>query len=133
MHFYTVSIEGKKHLFRQYEIFNRDTFLSFLKIIHSKFPKCYLFMDKASPHYRSKEVTKVFWRKQGYTNSCISSNYIKSPEFMVIEEIWNIAKRDLFILRYYPSYADLKNKISQYFRTKKIYSNMRNYLLRDLR
>jgi hypothetical protein len=38
----------QKQLFRQYAKFNTDTFLDFLKIIHSKFPKCYLFMDKAS-------------------------------------------------------------------------------------
>ena len=50
--FGTISNEGKQ-LFRQYDKFNSDTFLSFLKIIHSKFPKCYLFMDKALPHYRS--------------------------------------------------------------------------------
>ena len=39
---------GGKQLFRHYDKFNGDTFLEFLKIIHSKFPKCHLFMDKAS-------------------------------------------------------------------------------------
>ena len=57
--FGAISLDGK-HLFRQYDIFNSDTFLDYLKLIHSKFPKCYLFMDKASPHYRSKKVSKVF-------------------------------------------------------------------------
>jgi len=52
-------LEGKQ-IFRQHDRFNGDTFLSFLKIIHSKFPKCYLFMDKASPHYKSKKVQKYF-------------------------------------------------------------------------
>lgn len=42
-------------LHRQYERFNGDTFLDFLKIIHSKFPKCYLFMDKASHHITGQE------------------------------------------------------------------------------
>jgi ribosomal protein S18 acetylase RimI-like enzyme len=45
-------------------------------------------------------------------------------------EIWNIAKRDLLVLKYYPSFADLKNKISGYFRTKRFSLDMRNYLLR---
>ncbi|MER5176158.1 MAG: transposase [Candidatus Nitrosocosmicus sp.] len=58
--FGAMSIEGKKQLFRQYGKFNGDTFLNFLKKIHNKFPKCYLFMDKASPHYRSKKVIKYF-------------------------------------------------------------------------
>jgi transposase len=25
-----------------------------------------------------------------------------SPEFMVMEEVWNIAKRDLLVINYYP-------------------------------
>ncbi|MGN6823400.1 MAG: transposase [Candidatus Nitrosocosmicus sp.] len=41
-----ISIEGKQ-IFRQYSVFNGDTFLDYLKKIHIKFPKCYLFMDKA--------------------------------------------------------------------------------------
>ena len=57
--FGAVSIEGKQ-LFRQYERFNGDAFLKFLKTIHYKFPKCHLFMDKASPHYRSRKVIQVF-------------------------------------------------------------------------
>ena len=55
--FGALSLEGKQ-LFRQYERFNGDAFLKFLKTIHSRFPKCHLFMDKASPHYRSKRVIK---------------------------------------------------------------------------
>ena len=48
----------RKQVFRQYDVFNGDTFLEFLKKIHDKFPKYYLFMDKASPHYKSKKVQK---------------------------------------------------------------------------
>jgi hypothetical protein len=55
--FGAISLDGRQ-LFRQYDRFNEDTFLAYLKIIHSKFPKCYLFMDKASPHYKSKKVLK---------------------------------------------------------------------------
>jgi len=38
-------MEGKKQLFRQYDVFNGEAFLNFLKKIHAKFPKCYLYMD----------------------------------------------------------------------------------------
>ncbi|HSE99683.1 MAG TPA: hypothetical protein VLA48_02215 [Nitrososphaeraceae archaeon] len=51
-------------------------------------------------------------------------------EFMVLEEIWNIAKNDLLVLQYYSSFTDFKNKISSYFRTKRFNLNMRNYLVR---
>ena len=127
--FGAVSIEGK-HLFRQYDKFNGDTFLEFLKKIHAKFSKCYLFMDKASPHYKSKKVLKYFIENK---NTLIPV-YLPtaSPEFMVMEEIWNIAKRELLVLKYYQSFADLKNKISIYFRTKRFNLHMRNYLLQDV-
>ena len=32
-----ISMEGKKQLFRQYDVFNGDTYLNFLKKIHAKF------------------------------------------------------------------------------------------------
>ncbi len=57
--FGAMSIEGKQ-LFRQYDVFNGDTFLDYLKKINAKFPKYYLFMDKASPYYKSKKVQKYF-------------------------------------------------------------------------
>lgn len=42
-----------------------------------------------------------------------------SSEFMVMEkEVWNIAKRDLLVLKYYTSFADFKSKISTCFRAK---------------
>ena len=68
-------MEGKQ-LFRQYDKFNGDTFLDFLKIIHHKFPRCYLFMDKASPHYRSRKVREYFDRQQRYPNPSIPSNCV---------------------------------------------------------
>ena len=72
--FGAVSIEGKQ-LFRQYDKFNGNTFLDYLKLIHTKFPKCYLFMDKASPHYKSKKIQKYFEENKD-TLIPVSSNRI---------------------------------------------------------
>ncbi len=93
--FGAISMDGKQ-IFRQRDRFNGDTFLSFLKIIHSKFPKCYLFMDKASPHYKSKKVREYFEENK----DTLIPVYLPtaSPEFMVMEEVWNISKRDLRVL-----------------------------------
>ena len=126
--FGATSLEGKQ-LFRQYDWFDQNTFLDYLKHIHRKFPKCYLFLDKAKQHYKSKKVLQYFDK---YKKNLIPV-YLPtaSPEFMVLEEIWHIAKNDLLILQYYPSFTDFKNKISIYFRTKRFNLNMRNYLLRD--
>ncbi len=72
--FGAIDIKGQ-HLFRQYDKFNSDTFLDFLKLIHTRFAKCYLFLDKASPDYKSKKV-KDFWTKQRYSYPDIPSNSI---------------------------------------------------------
>ena len=87
-------------------------------------------MDKASPHYKSKKVKAYFEENRDR----LIPIYLPtaSPEFMVMEKVWNMVKRDLLVLKYYASFADLKNKISGYFRTKRFNLNMRNYLLRDV-
>ena len=90
-------------------------------------------MSKASPpHYKSKNVLKYFEEK----NNALIPIYFHttaSPEFIVMEEIWKIAKRELFVLKYYSSFADFKEKISRYFRTKRFNLDMRNYLLKEVR
>jgi hypothetical protein len=88
-----LSKEGKQP-FRQYDVFYGYTFLEFLKKIHDKFLICYLIMDKASPHYKSKKVQKYF---EGDKDNTLIPVYLiaTSPEFMVMgKEIWNMAKRD---------------------------------------
>ena len=128
--FGATSIEGKQ-LFGQYDVFNGDIFLDYLKKIHARFPKFYLLIDKASPHYKSKKVQKYFEDNK----DTLIPVYLPtaSPEFLIMEEVWNIAKRDLFVLNYYSSFTDLKNKIYQYFRTKRFDLDMKNYLLREVR
>jgi hypothetical protein len=54
-----------------------------------------------------------------------------SPDFMMLEEVWNIAKQDLLVLKHYSLFEDFKN-ISLYFRTKRFGLNMRNYLLKTV-
>ena len=100
--FGAVSMMDQKQLFRQYAKFNTETFLDFLKTIHSKFPKCYLFMDKASPHYKSRRVKDYLEENK----DTLVPVYLPtaSPEFMMVEEIWNIAKRELLVLKYYSSF-----------------------------
>ena len=33
-----------------------------------------------------------------------------SPEFMMLEEVWNISKRHLLVMKQYPSFEDFKEK-----------------------
>jgi len=127
--FGAISLEGKQ-LFRQFERFNEDTFYEFLKQIHYKFPKCYLFLDKAPQHYKSHKIKKYF---KEHKDSLIPI-YLPtaSPEFMVLEECWNISKNDLLVLAYYSAFAEFRIRLGQYFRTKHFNLNMRNYLTRNM-
>ena len=123
--FGAISLDGRQ-LFRQYNHFNEDTFCEFLKHIHHKFPRCYVFLDKAPQHYKSHKIKKYF---QDHEDSLIPV-YLPtaSPEFMVLEECWNISKSDLLVLTYYTSFRDFRTKIGQYFRTKHFKFNMYKYL-----
>ena len=94
----------QKQLFRQYDVFNGDTFLDYVKKIHSEFKKCYLFMDKATPHYTCKKVIKYFEDNKD-TLIPVYLPTTASPEFMVMEKIWNISKQDLLVLKYYQSFG----------------------------
>ena len=39
---------------------NKIHFWGYLKQIHRKFPKCYMFLDKAKQQYKSKKVLEYF-------------------------------------------------------------------------
>ena len=121
------SLYYSRQLFRQYDRFDENTFYEFLKQIHYKFPRCYLFLDKAVQHYRSQKVKQYFDK---HKNSLIPVWLpTASPEFMVLEECWNISKDDLLVLTYYPSFTMFRKIISLYFRTKRFNLDMKNYLI----
>lgn len=53
-------------------------------------------MDTASPQYKSKKVQKYF--KENIDTLIPVYLPTASLEFMVMEDIWDIAKRNLFVL-----------------------------------
>jgi len=123
--FGAISLDGRQ-LFRQYDWFDEDTFLDYLKQIHNKFPKCYLFLDKARQHYRSEKVKQYF---EAHKDTLIPVWLpTASPEFMVLEECWQVSKDTLLVLTYYPSFGDFKRRIRHHFRTKRFHFDMRAYL-----
>ena len=87
-------------------------------------------MDKAPPHFKSRKVKDYLEENR----DTLIPVYLPtaSPEFMMLEQVWNIAKRELLVLQHYSSFDDFKQKISLYFRTKRFGLNMRNYLLRTV-
>ncbi|MGC1930131.1 MAG: transposase [Candidatus Nitrosopolaris sp.] len=73
-----------------------ESFYEFLKHIHYKFLKCYLFLDNAAPHYKLYKIRKYF---EEHHDSMIPIWLpTASTELMVLEECWNISKNDLLMM-----------------------------------
>jgi len=120
---------GGKQIFRQYDEFNASTFLAYLKVLHRKFPKCILFMDKAKQHYRSQIVKEYLEENEDTIKVVWFPN--SSPEFNVVEECWRQGEKDLLSNTFYDRFVDLKETISNYYRTKRFRLSIVKYLLRD--
>ena len=129
--FGAVSMIDQKQLFRQYNKFNTKTSLDFLKDDPSQVSKMLsIHGQSTTPHYKSRRVKDYLEENK----DTLIPVYIPtaSPEFMMLEEVWNIAKQDLLVLKYYSSFEDFRQRISEYFRTKRFGLNMRNYLLKSV-
>jgi len=85
-------------------------------------------MDKATPlHYKSQKIKSYLEKHKDMLVPVWLPTV--SPEFMVLEECWNISRNDLQLLTYYSSFKEFTKSIGEYFRTKHFNLNMRNYLL----
>ncbi len=127
--FGTLTMEGKQ-LFRQYDVFNQDTFIDYLKQIKKRLGKnVIIFTDRARQHQsrkvqeylkENKDSIKIIYLPKG------------SPEFNAVEECWRQGKYDLLVSKYYPRFIDLKSSISHYYRTRRFNLNIVKYLLREV-
>ena len=84
-------------------------------------------MDKPPQHYKSQKVGQYFEKHKDVLIPVWLPT--ASPEFMVLEECWNISKKDLLVSKYYQSFIQFRNKITEYFRTKHFNLEMKRYLL----
>ncbi len=64
--FGAIGIDGRQ-FFRQYDKFNGETFLDYLKKVHKKYGKLYLFPDKAKQHYNTGIIVTDYLRKNRKT------------------------------------------------------------------
>ena len=122
-----LSLDGRQ-LFRQYDDFDGESFLDYLKLVHRRFGRCLLFLDKATQHqgddvlsyFESNEETLVpIWEPTA------------SPEFMPLEEAWHSSKDDLLVLGTYSSFPEFRERIGEYFRTKRFHLDITNHLLTE--
>ena len=125
--FGAVSIDGTQ-FFRQYDTFDGVSFLDFLKKLHRKFGRLYLFLDKARQHHKTKIVTD-YLRKNRKT---LRARWIPtaSPEFNMMEECWRQGGKDLSAQTIFPtSLEELTGFLSKYYRTRRFNLDMRRFLL----
>jgi transposase len=95
--------------------------------VRKKFKKFIIFVDRASQH-RSKVVQGYLQRNE---DSIIIEYFpVGSPEFNAVEECWGQGKYNI-LSRYYPSFSQLKQAISQYYRTTRFNLDIKKYLLRS--
>ena len=98
--------------------------------IHTKFPKCYLFMDEASHliinQRRLKHILIIIkiLNPSVYTFQLHHHRVYGNGRGMKYSQMRSACSKIL------SSFADFKNKVSIYFRTKRFNLDMRNYLLR---
>ena len=123
--FGSLSLEGKQ-LFKQYDKFNSDIFVDYLKQIHKKFGKCIIFVDRATPH--CSKITREFLDTNKDT---IRLEYfpVGSPEFDAVEECWRQGKYHI-LSTYYSTFDFLKDTISYYYRTTRFNLDIVKYLMR---
>jgi hypothetical protein len=127
--FGAISINGRQ-FFRQYNKFNGETFLDYLKKLHRHFGKLYLFMDKAKQHYDTNIVTEYL--KANRKTLRVRWFPTGSPEFDMLEECWREGEKDLGRLPVFrTSIEDLKKTLAEYYRTRRFCNrlDMKKFLL----
>ena len=127
MVFGAIGIDGTQ-FFRQYETFDGASFLDFLKKLHRKFGRLYLFLDKANQHHHTRIVTDYLKANR----KTLRARWIPtaSPEFNMMEECWRQGGKDLSAQPVFPiSLKELKGFLARYYRTKRFNLDMRSFLL----
>jgi len=131
-HFRTVvfgamSMDGTQ-LFRQYDAFDGPSFLDFLRKLHRRFGRLYLFMDKARQHHRTKIVTDYL--RENRKTLRVRWIPTASPEFNVMEECWRQGEKNLSALPVFPTrLEELRRFLAKYYRTRRFGLDMRGFLL----
>lgn len=125
--FGAIGINGTQS-FRQYDAFDGPSFLDFLKKVHKKFGRQYLFLDRAIQHKRTKIVTD--YMAQNRKTLRVKWIPIASPEFDVMEECWRQGEKDLSALPVFPTtLPELRKFLARYYRTRRFHLDMKSFLL----
>ena len=122
-----LSLDGKQ-LFRQYEKFDSDSFVAYLEVIKKKFKRFIIFLDRATQH-RLKMVEEYLQRN----SKTIRVEYfpVGSVFLNAVEECWRQGKGNI-LSDYYSSLSNIKQAISNYYRTRRFNLDIKKYLFRSM-
>ena len=106
--------------------FNNKTFIPFVRALLRRFKRVALIMDRASTH-RSKMMKKKFGK-----NKNLQIIYLPraSPYLNASEHCWSRGKHDVMNSEYYPTFEDMRNAVSKYYRTTKFNLDLLAYFNR---
>ena len=100
--FGALCIDGRQ-FFRQYSVFNQETFLKYLKELRRKFGKIILFIDRARQHHRSIMVRRYIKQSKG-----VMKEYIFQKVHLNLMLSKNVGDRGNMICWYQNTIRNLK-------------------------
>lgn len=124
----TLSLDGSsKQIFRQDTKFDSQTLIAYLEVVKKKFNKFVMIVDRATQH-RSRLVKEYLQRNKG----TIRIEYFPagSPYLNAVEECWRQGKYNV-LSNYYSDFSNIKQSISQYYRTRRFNLDIKKYLFRS--
>ena len=121
----SITMDGRQ-FFRTDSWFNAPTFIEYLTALQRHFGKVAVIIDRAPPH-RARPVKQLLRE-----NKNIKIIYLPkgSPYLNPVEECWHQGKQMLLVSEYYKRVADLKNAISEYYRTVRFRLDLLKYAYR---
>ena len=116
-----------EQLFCQYDKFDADHFIEFLKEIKRRFTRALVIMDRA-PQHKACAVKKAR-RKMGGIRIAFLPR--ATPELSAAEECWRQSKGELLRVSYV-TVGNLRDAITDYFENKTFNLDVYRYLMRSL-
>ena len=118
--------EDGTRLMRQYEKFDGQTFVRYLKEVRRKWSKVLLVTDNASQH-KHREVREYLEEHDGVEILYLPA---ATPKLSAVESAWRDAKYRLVTSEHYETLEDLTHAVSEYFRTCSIRLDIYKFLYR---
>ena len=117
--------EDGSQMFRSYGTANSDTFMDFARQLKARFGKVAIIMDRA-PWHASKK-TELMMREEKIIPVFLPTG---SPYLNAVEACWQRAKRHLLVSEYYPTFGQMKEAVSDFFRTTRFGLDIMKHLYR---